>query len=270
MSRKTKKKLEAENRQAQLSLISDAVQYRLMGYDYPDIASTMSEELKTPITREQVIGWVADGLAHLHREPAEQQTLLELQRVNVMMTKVFESAQNGDSPSIDLVLKLSKRREELENKLVPVKSEEPGQLFGPINTEPSKRGRPEHIPTEKTRAMVEAFAIAGTPYGFIAKRLGISEPTLVKHYGELLEIGRDCFLAECVGHLATSVRRGREASIFFALKTKGGWRETHHVEATGADGTPLIPAADLSKMPLLQFVFTEERVENNGANGEQS
>jgi len=49
-------------------------------------------------------------------------------------------------------------------------------------------GRPPHEPTDDTRAEVRKLASCGATQGLVARVLGISEPTLRKHYREELDL----------------------------------------------------------------------------------
>jgi hypothetical protein len=110
------------------------------------------------------------------------------------------------------------------------------------------------------------MALANLPQELIAKTIGISEKTLVKHYREHIDQGR----AKLLGAAATQTARfvygakaeydenrnliraevkPEQAACFFVLKTQGkkfGWSE--RTEHTGADGAPLFNDLDLSKL----------------------
>ena len=53
----------------------------------------------------------------------------------------------------------------------------------------SKGGRPPHQPSEATRKQVKALAAYGVPQEEIGKVIGISKPTLERHYREELDRG---------------------------------------------------------------------------------
>ncbi len=50
-------------------------------------------------------------------------------------------------------------------------------------------GKPEHAPTPGTQNKVELMAAVGSTQNHIARTLGITKPTLVKHYREELDYG---------------------------------------------------------------------------------
>ncbi len=85
----------------------------------------------------------------------------------------------------------------------------------------------------------------------IARRLGISRPTLRKHYRAELDLSYAIIKSEIVANLVTLARgtradpsRGIKAippdlkAIIFYLSTHG-WSETQKVETTGPDGRPI-------------------------------
>src|ERR1700757_3375391 len=53
----------------------------------------------------------------------------------------------------------------------------------------AKRGQPAFQPTDHHRGQVEAMARYGIPHTEIARVIGISPPTLTKHFADELEIG---------------------------------------------------------------------------------
>jgi hypothetical protein len=55
-------------------------------------------------------------------------------------------------------------------------------LFGDPIALPRGRGRPRHIPTERTRALVRQLRADGLNQGAIAQALGITIPTLLLNY----------------------------------------------------------------------------------------
>lgn len=105
-------------------------------------------------------------------------------------------------------------------------------------------GRPAHVPTQKNRGLVEAYAACGTPEEDIARLLGIDPKTLRKHYRSELDIAHVKANAKVAGALyntAIDPKAGIKhvtAAIFW-LKTRAGWKETSVVESTGKDGAPI-------------------------------
>lgn len=112
---------------------------------------------------------------------------------------------------------------------------------------PDKRvnnGTP-HVPTDLYRKQVETLAGYSLNQDQICRVIGIgSTHTLTKHYKAELERGKDLGYMTAVKGLFKNIEKGKEASIFFYLKTQHGWRETNRMELTGADGVPLNKAVD--------------------------
>lgn len=122
--------------------------------------------------------------------------------------------------------------------------------------------RPPHEPTDETQQQVSTLAAFGIPQDEIAAFLGISKPTLAKHYRDALNVAAIKAKAE-VGQYLLSLATGRAAklednpashadcvrvAIFFS-KTRMGLRETNRTEHTSPDGTMtpttiIIKAAD--------------------------
>jgi len=104
-----------------------------------------------------------------------------------------------------------------------------------------------HNPTDETRAAVSALASFGFPQEDIAKYIGISKPTLAKHYGEELKLSAIKSSKE-VGEFLHFMASGRalqkgatygecsRAAMFWA-KTRMGWRETERIDHTSSDGS---------------------------------
>jgi len=93
----------------------------------------------------------------------------------------------------------------------------------------------EHIPSEQERKQVEAMASYGVPQGEISTVLGITPKTLRKHYRKELDTAATKANAMVAGKLYKNCMDGKEASIFFWLKTKAKWRETNHLDLTSGN-----------------------------------
>ena len=88
-------------------------------------------------------------------------------------------------------------------------------------------GRKSHQPGEYTRRQVKTLAGMGIPVSDIASVIGISTPTLRKHYAEELAVGQieaNAKVAQSLFRQATGDRPNVAAAIFW-LKCRGGWRE---------------------------------------------
>ncbi len=85
--------------------------------------------------------------------------------------------------------------------------------------------RKPHAPTEETRRLVTNLALVGYPQEVIAKQIGISRPTLVKHYREELDFGGYGATAMVAGRLFKKALDGDTASMVFWMKSRGNWKE---------------------------------------------
>lgn len=93
-------------------------------------------------------------------------------------------------------------------------------------------GRPPFKPTPKQRGFVEGATLAGFPQERIAKHLGISVNTMVKHFEAELEIKdqRLAALAETAYNIAMVDKN--PAMVMFLLKTQLGWSERREIDIT--------------------------------------
>lgn len=107
-------------------------------------------------------------------------------------------------------------------------------------TDRNEGGRPQHKPDEKSRVQVKMLAAMGIGVDDIAKVVGVSAPTLRKHYEHEIEIGRIEANAKVAGSLfkaATANDKGSVAAAIFWLKTRAGWRE-EQAERAPRDSSP--------------------------------
>ena len=100
-------------------------------------------------------------------------------------------------------------------------------------------GRKPHVPTDEQRNTARLLSGIGLPQDDIAVMLGISKPTLHKHYREELDKG----LAEANAKIAQTLFKqatgGNVAAAIFWAKARMGWREKQEVEHTGNVDKPL-------------------------------
>jgi hypothetical protein len=108
----------------------------------------------------------------------------------------------------------------------------------------------EHEPTDKTRSEVSALASFGVPQEDIAAYIGISKPTLAKHYPDELAfssikanatVGKYLFSLASGQALKNGATHGdcKTAAMFWA-KTRMGWRETNNLDVT-TNGKDILP-----------------------------
>jgi hypothetical protein len=116
----------------------------------------------------------------------------------------------------------------------------------------AKRGHPTFQPTDKQRGQVEAMARYGIPQDEIARAIGISRPTLLKHFVEEIQTGATKanaqvgeFLfstivgAQIPGRPPVTDDRARVTAAIFWAKTRMNWKETSIHKHTGTEGDPI-------------------------------
>ncbi len=102
-----------------------------------------------------------------------------------------------------------------------------------------------HKPTLKDRRAVEMMSAAGIPQPQICGVIGISKPTLRKHYADQLAFGparanskvASRLFSYATGKIGTS-REQLTAAMFWA-KTRMRWQETQHLRHAGPRGEAL-------------------------------
>ena len=97
-------------------------------------------------------------------------------------------------------------------------------------------GRPSHKPTDETRHIVKSMVGYGAEQSTVAGRLGISIPTLIKHYREELDIGMgvaNLAVAQSLFKKATHPEKPDVTAAIFWLKCRAGWRESDKVALPG-------------------------------------
>lgn len=101
----------------------------------------------------------------------------------------------------------------------------------PEHLSPLKKrgGVPPHVPTEQTKALVALCMFANMTHEQAAGVLGISEPTLRKHYEAELADGKAKMLARVVNNLYSNATQTRDmkaanTAAIFILK-QHGWRD---------------------------------------------
>jgi hypothetical protein len=95
-------------------------------------------------------------------------------------------------------------------------------------TTKSKGGHPPHPPSEATRKQVKALAAYGVPQEEIGKVIGISKPTLERHYRQELDRGEveaNAKVAESLYKKATGDGSQSVTAAIFWLKTRARWKE---------------------------------------------
>ena len=107
-----------------------------------------------------------------------------------------------------------------------------------------------HEPTDQTRSEVAALASFGIPQEDIAAYIGISHPTLRKHYEQELKVSSikaNAAVGKYLYRLASGMalkdpqnpasHSECSRSAMFWAKTRMGWRETHNLDHKSSDGS---------------------------------
>lgn len=117
-------------------------------------------------------------------------------------------------------------------KKTPKKSKTPVGI-SPHTGKPKRSGpgRPPHEPTETTRTLVRELKAAGCTHVYIARRLGICDDILGKHYATELEDAMQGAVAEMARSLYARGLAGDNACAIFWLKSRAGWREKNDEQA---------------------------------------
>jgi hypothetical protein len=98
-------------------------------------------------------------------------------------------------------------------------------------------GRPSHHPTAEDRRMVEVLRGFGIPLEGICHSVGITKPTLLKHYAQELDVGAAKLEANLIGKLMR-LSQGSDGTALkatmFMLCCRFGWsRYAPRLEAPG-------------------------------------
>ncbi len=92
----------------------------------------------------------------------------------------------------------------------------------------SERGRPPHMPTEDSRALVRRLAGLGVVVDDIATITKISDETVRKYYGEEIQLGRaeaNLGVARALYKAATRENNPNVVAQMFWLKNRAGWND---------------------------------------------
>lgn len=100
-----------------------------------------------------------------------------------------------------------------------------------------KRTKPPHEPSERTRNMVSAHAIVGTPQEIIADLLGVDPKTLRKYYRTELTTSAAKATAKIAQSLYQKALAGDISAMIFWMKTKGRWATVKEVDVKSSDGS---------------------------------
>ena len=100
----------------------------------------------------------------------------------------------------------------------------------PTKPKARKAGRPAFQPTEEQRYTVSLMAAIGIPQEDMCPAIGVTRPTLRKHFKEELAVGKTKAITQVAGSLMRQALDGNVTAQIFFLKTRAGWKETEVVE----------------------------------------
>ena len=90
-----------------------------------------------------------------------------------------------------------------------------------------------HEPTDETRTMARTLSGLGVPQDDIATLLGVSKPTLHKHYRDELDKGMAEANAKVAQSLFKQATSGNTAAAIFWMKARANWTEKVIQETNG-------------------------------------
>lgn len=113
-----------------------------------------------------------------------------------------------------------------------------------------------HVPTDALRKQVEGMGGTGSPHTDIATVLGISVPTLHKHYRTELNMGlAKAHLKARQTLFEAGVIEKNPALLIWYCKTQLGMSEKTQLEVTGKDGGPLQVETEQRATEALTHIF---------------
>ena len=112
----------AENRR-------DALEYRCAGHTYREICEMMTEEGRPRLSISTVRDWIKAGIAEIPAEAAEEARTIEMERLDVMFSRVmnnFLTSEGADLLALEAMLKIQNQR----SKYIPLQTQpSPGDRF---------------------------------------------------------------------------------------------------------------------------------------------
>lgn len=90
--------------------------------------------------------------------------------------------------------------------------------------------RKSHDPTDIQRREVSAYAAVGTPHHSIAKLVGLSIKTLLKHYRDELDTGKARANAQVGKTLFQQAIGGNTTAAIFWMKAQAGWTDRLQID----------------------------------------
>lgn len=100
-------------------------------------------------------------------------------------------------------------------------------------------GRPAYEPTDQDQRTVKALAMSGWSAGDIAPVIGISEPTLRKHFSDELDTGEAAANASVAANFYQAASSGQQwkASLkWLERRDPEHWKSADELQVSGPDG----------------------------------
>lgn len=102
---------EADEQEASSSPQEEAFDYRRQGASYLEIAKAMNIEVA------EAIELVSAYIKEIAYDNPYNSKKIDLERIELMMNGIFQSASSGDTESINIVLRLMAERKRLEKEI---------------------------------------------------------------------------------------------------------------------------------------------------------
>lgn len=85
------------------------------------------------------------------------------------------------------------------------------------------RGQPEYKRNDEHADLIQMLSAAGVTRELIARAIGISRNTMLKHYRDLLKDSKVIAVGRVAASLYRKCLNGNVTAQIFYLKTQGGW-----------------------------------------------
>lgn len=118
------------------------------------------------------------------------------------------------------------------------KSEASNKTGGPSNKTGRPSNNPAHEPTRQTRDMVTVMVAGAIDQNAIAAAMGISRPTLRKHYRQEIKNGTTTVNGIVLVEHLKRIKAGDFAAIKWWEQSRMAWAETQKIQPLDKDGKP--------------------------------
>jgi len=103
---------------------NEALEYRIAGYTYDQIAEAMSEDYPDEkMYKQKIAHWIKRAMKNIPKENAKLALKLDLGRLDTMLQPVLEAAQAGDLQAVQSALNIISRRASMIGYDKPKKKE---------------------------------------------------------------------------------------------------------------------------------------------------